>query len=162
MNGRSRAGWLGAGLVGAMLIAAPIAGPIAAASGASGPPKVVLAGFTSQNYPSFAKISADGRTLEVGAIALDVKCTSGIERIVPDEFVRVPIRANGSMHTTFMSPATAGPNGTTYRGTDSLTARLGPRRTELTGTWRLQLQFTGPGGESMHCDSGIVRFADST
>jgi hypothetical protein len=155
MNGRSRAGWLGVGLAGAMLIATPIA----AASDAT---DVVLAGFTSQSFPSFAKISADGRTLEVGASALDMKCTSGIERVVPDEFARVPIRANGRVHTTFTTPPTAGPNGTTYRVTDSLTARLGPRRTELSGIWRLQMQFTGSGGESMHCDSGPVRFADST
>ena len=121
-------------------------------------PEIVLAGFSSQQYPTFFKLAGDGQTLMVGGIELDMTCTSGSEFVLHDAFARVPIKPNGKLHATFGFPPTAGSNGATVSGSDSLTARLGSRHTELSGVWRLRANYSFTNGISDRCDSGPVRF----
>lgn len=179
MNGRThgrRGRWLRVGLAVAALIvvyalgggsaqAATIGmGPvrtqrIATARDASTTPGIVLAGFTSQQLPSFFKVAGDGRTLTVAAVALGMTCTSGAQTVLPDSFARVPIKPNGRLHYTVVVPPTAGANGETVSATDSLTARLNGRRSQLSGIWRLRMNFSFTNGMSDRCDSGPVRFS---
>ena len=121
-------------------------------------PGIVLAGLSSQQYPAFFRISANDRVLLAGGIAISATCTDGSNFVVPDLALRVPIGADGRLHRSVVTPPTAGPNGTTYSGSDTLTGRLGAAHLKLTGTWRLRVRVTGPGGESIQCDSGPVRF----
>ncbi len=163
-NRRRRSVWLRLTFAVAMSIAGHALGGSAKAAevGDVSGPGTVLAGFTSQQYPAFFRISANGRVLLAGGIAIDSTCTSGLNIVVPDLFLHVPINADGRLHRSVITPPTAGPNGTTDAGTDTLTARLGPAHSELTGTWRLRVQVTGPGGESIQCDSGPVHFSATT
>lgn len=119
---------------------------------------IVLAGFTSQDLPSFFKVAGDGRTLTVGAIALGMTCTSGAQPIVPDSLARVPITPSGKLHRTVVVPPTAGSNGQTFSAIDSLTAHLNPGHSELSGVWRLRVTYSLGNGMSEKCDSGPVRF----
>jgi hypothetical protein len=131
---------------------------ILAAQDAPNASSVVLAGFTSQQYPTFFKVSGNARTLTIGAIAIEMTCTSGSQFVLEDAFGRVQISPNGRLHARTSVPATAGPNGETYSGTDSLTARLNHRHTEVSGTWQLQVSYSFTNGMSDQCDSGPVRF----
>lgn len=177
MTGRSnshRARWLGLGLVlaatavtalgggsasGAVVGPAAIGGArIAAARDASAAPGITLAGFTTQQLPSFFKVTGDGRTLSVGAIALGMTCTSGSSFVVQDAFARVRISPTGTLRARFSTPPTAAANGATVSGTDALTARLSRRHTQLSGTWRMVFNYSASNGMSDRCDSGPVRF----
>src|SRR5690349_18314183 len=51
----------------------------------------VLGAMTSQQLPVVLKISPNGRTLRLASAALDLKCTSGDEVVLPGIFVRVPL-----------------------------------------------------------------------
>jgi hypothetical protein len=181
MNGQSRgrrAKWIRTGLAVAVVIGAHVlnggqadaatidarpfgTASIAAAHDASAAPAtpgIVVAGLTSQQYPVFFKISANARTLTFGSIAISMNCTSGDQFVVEDAFARVSIKANGRLHATFSQPPTAASGGVTYSGTDSLTAHLGRRHSQLSGTWRLQVNYSFTNGMSDECDSGPVRF----
>ncbi len=132
---------------------------IAATRDASAAPGIVLAGFTSQQYPAFFKISANARTLTLSGIALSMNCSSGAQFVLQDDFARVRIGPAGKLHATFSIPPTAGSSGETYSGTDSLTAHLSRKHSQLSGTWQLRVNYTFTSGMSDECDSGPVRFA---
>jgi hypothetical protein len=149
---------LHAGSADAASIAPKADARILAAQDASARPDIVLAGFSSQQYPVFFKISAAGRALTVGAIALQMTCTSGTQFVLQDAFGPVQIGPNGRLHAGASIPPTAGSSGTTYSGTDSLTARLGRRHTHVSGTWELKVNYSSVNGMSDECDSGPVRF----
>ena len=134
--------------------AASIDGPAADAGGGK---TVVVAGFTSQRYPGFFKISGDGRTLLGGGIAISMACTSGAFVVVTDGLARVPIHRDGKLHAAYSSP-TIVTNGTTTQGTDAVSARLNPKHSQLTGTWQLAVNYGFADGTSDHCTSGPVRF----
>jgi hypothetical protein len=85
--------WIRVGIVVAAVAVLVLDG--GGAAQAAAPSGITLAGFTSQNLPSFFKITGDGRRLTVGSIALNMTCTSGSQVLVPDVFARVPISANG-------------------------------------------------------------------
>lgn len=178
MNGQSRgrrAKWIRTGLAVAVVIGAHVlnggradaatidprpfgTAAVAAAHDASAAPGIVLAGLTSQQYPVFFKISANARTLTFGSIAISVNCTSGDQFVLADAFVRVSIKPNGRLHATFSQPPTAASGGVTYSGTDSLTAHLGRKHSQLSGTWQLRVNYSFTNGMSDECDSGPVRF----
>jgi hypothetical protein len=151
---------LNGGSAQAALIHAQPAGSarIAAAADAAPTSDIVLGGFTSQQYPTFFKVSKDGRTLTVGAIALEMTCTSGSQFVLEDGFGRVRISPNGRLRAMTAFPPTAGSSGDTFSGTDSLTGRLSHRRTSVSGTWRLKVNYSFSNGMSDQCDSGPVRF----
>jgi hypothetical protein len=159
---RRRSIWLRLSFAVAMSIALHALGGSAKAAtvgDSSAAPGVVLAGFTSQQYPVFFRISANNRVLLASGIAISAACTDGSNYVVPDLALRVPIGADGRLHRLVITPPTAGPNGGTYSGSDMLTGMLGLAHSRLTGTWRLRVQVTEPGGESLECDSGPVRFS---
>jgi hypothetical protein len=179
MNGRThgrRARWLRVGLaVAATIVVHALGGGsaqaatigmgsvgtqrIATARDAAATPGIVLVGFTSQHLPSFFKVADAGRSLTVGAIALGLTCTSGAQFVVPDALGRIRIRPNGRLHDAVAVPPTAGSNGETVSATDSLTARLNGRHSQLSGIWRLRMNFSFTNGMSDRCDSGPVRFS---
>ncbi|HYB26273.1 MAG TPA: hypothetical protein VEF89_06650 [Solirubrobacteraceae bacterium] len=128
------------------------------ASDATGQPATVLAGFTSQNYPAFFKLSADGRRMTVGGIALGMTCTSGNQFVLQDAFLGVRINANGRIRGSYTQAPTSGQDGATVSATDSLTARVNRSRTQLSGVWHLDVHYAFSDGTSDDCDSGPVRF----
>ena len=76
---------------GAVVIAALALPAVAVASDAPATPSIVLAGFTSQQYPTFFKIAAAGRSVTLGAVALEMTCTSGAQFVLQDGFGPVRI-----------------------------------------------------------------------
>lgn len=168
MTGHSwgqRRKWLRAALVVTVVVASRALGAGSAeaasidrpAADAAGGKTIVLAGFTSQHYPVFFKISGDGKMLLGGGIGISMTCTSGASLVVPDVFARVPVHPDGRLHAAYSSP-TIVTNGTTTQGTDALSARLSPKRSQLTGTWHLAVNYGFADGTSDHCDSGPVHF----
>jgi hypothetical protein len=119
-----------------------------------------LGGISSQHYPSFFEISNNGRILKLGAIALDMTCTSGDEFVLNDQDGRVPITRTGKLRADFAQAPTPLSGGGTVGGTDSLNATLNPQHTRLSGTWRLEQTYISPTGQIDQCDSGLVQFTD--
>jgi len=153
---------LGVALIATMVIAAIAGVGSAGAREAPASPEIVLAGFTSQQYPAFFKIAAAGRSVTLGAVALEMTCTSGSQFVLQDGFGPVRISPNGGFHAAVSIPPTAGSSGVTYSGTDSVTARLGRRHTEVSGRWELTVNYSYTNGMSDRCDSGPVRFTATT
>jgi hypothetical protein len=160
MTGRcwgSRGRWLrGAFVATAAIAAVGIGGSAQAAPVHAGP--VTLAGFTSQHFPVFFKVSSDGRMLLTGGIGINMTCKSGATLAVPDAFAHVSIHPDGRLHAAYTSP-TILTNGTAYSGSDSLTAKLNPKHSQLSGTWELAVNYTLSDGTTDQCESGPVRFS---
>jgi len=167
MNARSRSGhsrwWLRLAAASGLTVGAlgTLALHSVPAEAAPVGPTTVLVGVTTQSYPSFFRISANGKTVQASVIALGMNCTSGATFATPDEFAHIRIGPNGNLHAEFSLPPTATSGGGIYSGTDSLSARFNRGRTRVTGVWELQLSYTFPDGTSDHCDSGPVRFVDT-
>jgi hypothetical protein len=117
----------------------------------------VLAGFTSQHFPVFFKISGDGKVVMSDGIAISMTCASGGTLVWHDGFRRLPIGPNGRVHASYASPTILS-GGTASSVQDALTARLSPSHS-LSGTWQLSASFTFSDGTSDHCDSGPVAFS---
>jgi hypothetical protein len=130
----------------------------AAAAGQPAGKDIVLAGVTSQQFPVFFKLSSDGKVALVDGIALSMACASGITLVWHDTFGRMPVHANGRLSASYASP-TILTNGTASTLNDSVVARLGPKHSQLSGTWRLTVSFTFSDGTSDRCDSGPVSFS---
>jgi hypothetical protein len=159
MNGRiqgSRSKWLGVAFAVTLAIAAPALNG-SSAQAATAPQTIVLAGFSSQHYAGFFKVSGDGRMLLAGGMAISMTCTSGATVVAPDAFARVPIHADGRLHAVYSSP-TIITNGTTTQVTDTMSATLNRRHSTLTGTWQLAVNYGFADGTSDQCASGPVRF----
>lgn len=151
--------WLRLGLASGLTLGALALQTVPAEAAPIGP-TTVLAGLSSQGYPSFFEISGNGRTLKVGAIAMDMTCSSGDQFVVPDRDVRIPITHGGKIHAAFAQAPTALSGGGSVGGTDTLNASLNPAHTRLTGTWRLQQTYISPSGQTDQCDTGLVQFSD--
>ena len=167
MNARRRTGharwWLRLALASGLTagaLATMALGSVPAQAAPMGP-ATVLVGVTTQSYPSFFRISPNGRTVKASVIALGLTCASGATFAVPDEFTHVRIGPTGHLAAEFSLPPTAMSGGGTYSGTDSMSAKLNRRRTQVSGVWQLQLFFTFPDGTTDQCDSGPVHFTDT-
>jgi FlaG/FlaF family flagellin (archaellin) len=167
MNARCRtrhAGWwlriaLASGLTaGALGMLALHSAPAEAAPAGS---TTVLVGITTQSYPSFFRIAANGKSVQVTVIALSLNCTSGATFATPDAFKHVRISPNGNLQARVNIPPTAGSSGATFSGTDSMSAKLNRNRMQVAGVWELRLSYTFTNGTTDQCDSGPVRFVDS-
>ncbi len=161
MNGRSwgrRIKWLRVAFVitAAIVLHALGGGSAQAATVHAGPD--TLAGFTAQRFPVFFKVSNDGKTVLSDGIAVSMTCASGGTLVWQDTFGRVPIRPNGRLQVRYASP-TILTNGTASSVKDSLTARLSPNHSQLSGTWQLSVSFTFSDGTTDQCDSGPVHFS---
>jgi hypothetical protein len=166
---RRRSIWLRLAVALALSIAAHALGgssanaaTIASAGDAPTPPAIVLAGFTSQNYPVFFKVADDARKVTVAGIALEMTCTSGTQLVTQDAFVNLRIGPDGKLHGSYVQAPTSGSDGATISATDFLSGVLNRRRTQLSGTWQLRAHYTFIDGTSDACDSGPVRFTATT
>ncbi|HTU85808.1 MAG TPA: hypothetical protein VMF57_09560 [Solirubrobacteraceae bacterium] len=160
-NRRRRSVWVRLAFVVALSIASHALGggsAKAAEVGHAPGQETVLAGFTSQNYPAFFKLADDGRRVSVAGIALSMTCTSGDQFVLQDAFAGLRIGANGSLHGSYTQPPTSGQDGATVSATDSLSARLNRRGTQLSGVWQLTAHYAFSDGSADDCASGPVRF----
>jgi hypothetical protein len=153
--------WLRVAFAAVVVIALDGFGGSAQAAPIDGGQDTVLAGFTSQHFPVFFKVSGDGKKALADGIALSMTCASGNTLVWNDSFARMPVHANGKLNAGYASP-TILTNGTAYSMKDALVARLGAKHSQLTGTWRLAVNFTFSDGTSDSCDSGPVTFSATT
>jgi hypothetical protein len=163
MNARSRTGharwWLRLALASGLSAGVLALGTVPAQAAPVGS-TTVLVGVTTQSYPSFFRISANGKTVKASVIALGLTCASGATFAVPDEFSHVHIGPTGHLAAELSLPPTAVSGGGTLSGTDSMSAKLNRKRTEVSGVWELQLFYTFADGTTDQCDSGPVHFTD--
>jgi hypothetical protein len=163
MNARTRMGhagwWLRLALASGLAVGALALHSVPAQAAPPGP-ETVLTGLTSQGFPSYFRISPNGKTIDTGRIALQMNCVSGAVLTFPDVFTHLRINASGRAHDTVNVPVTGLVGGGTYSGTDSMSAKLNGKRTRITGVWRLQVSYTFEDGTTDQCDSGSVRFTD--
>jgi len=123
-------------------------------------PETALTGLTSQGFPSYFRISPNGMRIDNGEIALGMTCISGALVTLPDFVSHLRISPSGRVHIAANIPPTSLSGGGTYSGTDSMSATVNRKRTQVTGVWRLQLSYTFADGTTDQCDSGPVRFSD--
>jgi hypothetical protein len=160
-NRRRRSVWVRVAVAVGVSIAAHALGSgsaKAAEVGDASGPGTVLAGFTSQQYPAFFKLAPGGRKVSVAGIALGMTCTSGDQFVLQDQFAGLRVNANGKLHGSYTQAPTAAQSGATVSVTDSLSARLNPRGTQLSGVWELSAQYAFSDGTTDDCSSGPVRF----
>jgi hypothetical protein len=152
--------WRGRLALASLVILAALAFHVVPADASPVGPETVLAGGTSQGLPSFFKITTNGRTVNIGAIALQMSCASGASFAAPDTVGHIHIGPNGNLHSDVNIPPTSLSGGGTYSGTDVMTAFTNRKRSRVVGVWQLSLSYTFTDGTSDHCNSGPVRFAD--
>jgi hypothetical protein len=141
----------------AALSALAFAVPAVSAQGAKPIGPTVLAGFSSQHWPSFFKLAKDQRTLLIGSVALDMNCTSGGHFVLEDEFANVPIGRGGRLRDSWAEAPTKFADGYTVGGSGAIVVTLDRRRSRLQGVWRVHQTIISPTGQIDECDSGPVR-----
>lgn len=132
--------------------------PASAALPASGK---TLAGFTSQKLPVVAQISKKDKRVDVIGVVVNMTCSSGDQFMVPDEWVRLPIRKKGVVNATLHIPPSAPAAGDTVAlagGTDAFAGKLNAKKATFSGVWDLHLEFSMPDNQTDQCDSGRVTF----
>jgi len=152
--------WLRLLVAGLVIVGAFVSDIVPAVAAPLGPP-TVLAGQTTQGFPSYFKISPNGRMLETGQTALMMNCSSGAMFALPTFVSHIRIGASGRTRTAGQIPPGTLSGGGIYTGTESMSAKLNRVRTEIAGVWRLRMSYTFTDGTSDQCDSGPVRFVDS-
>lgn len=161
MNGNSRgrrAKWFRVAFVisATIVVHALGTGSAQAATVHAGPK--TLAGFTSQHFPVFFKVSSDGKAVLAEGIGISLTCVSGTTLGFPDSFGRLPIHADGKLHASYASPTILS-NGTAYSTKDTLTASFNSTHSQLSGTWQLSVTYNFSDGTGDQCDSGPVHFS---
>src|SRR5436305_2254877 len=111
-----------------------------------------MGGLTRQGWPVILVISKSARTASLVETGLDLTCSAGDHFSTSDGFVRLPIRADGTIHTSRAIP----PSGALLGGRHTLSAKLNRRLARFAGTWELQVNFSTAGGQVDSCDSGTV------
>jgi hypothetical protein len=163
MRARNRRWWFRLAMASGLTVGAlgSLALQSAPAQAAPVGPDTALTGLTSQGFPSYFRISPNGKRLDVGQIALGMTCISGAQVTLPDFVSHLRISPSGRVHFAVDLPATSLSGGGTYSGTDSMYATMNRKRTQVTGVWRLQLSYAFSDGTTDQCDSGPVRFVDT-
>lgn len=159
MNRRSRRTWLRLALAGGLTIGGLAIGSVPAIAEPAGP-ETALTGQTSQGFPSYFRISSNGKTIDIGHIALQLTCVSGAEMALPNFVSHLRIGPSGRVHIAANFPPAALSGGGTYTETDSFLAHVNRKRTRIIGVWRVRLAYAFPDGTTDRCDSGPVRFSD--
>ena len=140
----------------------------AAAAAATKPPSAILpasgktlAGFTSQKLPVVLQISKKDNRVDLIGAALNMTCTSGDQLVLPDGWVKLPIRKKGVVNATLQIPPSAPAAGDTVTltgGTDAFDGKLNAKKATFSGLWDLRLEFSMPNNQTDQCDSGRVTF----
>jgi hypothetical protein len=119
-----------------------------------------LAGITSQDLPIVLRFSRNGRALTRALTALHLRCTSGDELVIPDDFRRLPVSPTGRFATRYRLPPSAPQDNTTVALSGFIRGRLSGTRRTARGSWSATLVFRDAttGTVSDTCSSGTVRF----
>jgi hypothetical protein len=117
----------------------------------------VLAGTTSQRWPAMFELVADGRMIKRAVIGVELKCSDGGTVPLPDPWLFVPVKRNGTFRATFHD--TISDEGQTLEISDSLSGRFNRTRSRVSATLRTRMTFSSgvPGDPPVSCDSGNVK-----
>jgi hypothetical protein len=162
MRGCSRRPWLRLALASVLTVGAYVTLLLQSVPAQAAPVglETSLTGLTSQGFPSYFRISPNGKMIDNGQIALGMSCISGAQVTLPDFVSHLRIGPSGRVHIAVNVPPTSLSGGGTYSGTDSVFATVNRKRSQVAGVWRLQLSYTFTDGTTDQCDSGPVRFVD--
>ena len=116
---------------------------------------VSLGGLTSNGWPVYIELAADGRSIVRAVGAIDTPCSGGGSLTVPDTWLRVPIR-HGSFRAVYRDSFTDG--GARIDVQDTFAGKVNRARTVVSGTWRYKMVLHLPDGSMDTCDSGVLKF----
>ena len=166
---RSLRQWVSARLVDGYLpvvIAAVFCSPVGAAVALAGEPheggaqssrsgKIILGGLTSNGWPVYVELAANGRSIVRAVGAIDAPCSQGGSSTAADKWTYVPVR-RGKFSTTYRDSDPEA--GAVFDYDDSFTGKVNRARTVVSGTWRNKLVVRMADGSVDTCDSGPLRF----
>ena len=157
----------------AALASLSVAGPVAAAQGASASKVtqgVVYGAVTSQDYPVVIKLSKTGRKVVRATIGIDLRCQVPPNITLPDDVKNIPVSAAGKFAaeqpaervTTPADPASGAP-AITLEISAKLTGQVNRTRTRIKGTWQRKIVIFNPADPTGvaildTCDSGVLNF----
>jgi hypothetical protein len=162
----------------ALLAACAIAGPVAAAQGATSKSKVtqgvVYGGVTGavnglQGYPVVIKLNKAGTQVTKANIVLDLACAMPPNITgLGDGYSKIPIKS-GSFKASFGPERTAANPATGTGAFDvsgSISGKVNKAHTSIKGTWSLKIVAYDPADPTATvvkdtCDSGTVRYTAS-
>lgn len=160
----------------AALASLAVAGPIAAAQGASSRAKVtqgvvfggfltqVVDGVTQPSYPIAIELSATGRKVVKAAIGMDLKCQTPGDITIPDYAENLAVSAAGKF--SFEQPVTRIPADAArsippFDISAKFTGTVNKAKTRIKGTWQRKIVIYDPTGATVvdTCDSGVLRYS---
>ena len=117
----------------------------------------VLGGLTSQHQAVVLMIAKKDKQIAQTVTALQLKCTSGDQLLLPDGWVKLPLTKSGAVSVSITVP----PSGTTpvaiTGGSDTFSGKLNGKKATFSGKWELKLNFSDSStGQTDQCDSGVV------
>ena len=160
-------------LAAAALASLSVAGPVAAAQGASASKVtqgVVYGAVTSQDYPVVIKLSKTGRKVVRATIGMDLQCQIPPNITIPDDVKNIPVSAAGKfgaeqLPEKIVTPAdpASGTPAITIEVSAKLTGRVNKARTSIKGTWQRKVVIYNPADPTGvaiadTCDSGPLNF----
>jgi len=166
---RSLRQWVSARMVDGYLpvvIAAALCSPVGAAVALAGEPhdggaqssrsgKIVLGGLTSNGWPVYVELAANGRSIIRAVGAINGPCTKGESWTVADRWMRVPVRRR-RFRTGFRDSFTD--QGARIEVASTFAGKVNRARTVVSGTWSNKVVIHEPDGSVDTCDSGLLRF----
>jgi hypothetical protein len=129
----------------------------AVARPAAAPAGTLLAGLTSQRWPSFFRFAKNGETLKLASIGLDMTCTSGSEFGITDAMGPLAVKGHRFGGAWSQSPTAA--SGGMFSATGIMRGTFDRRHGTVSGTWDVHFTLVQTGGTTDTCDSGLVRFS---
>ena len=135
-TGRRGRRQLGAAAVSAaLMLAAPAPGVAAPQT------DLTYGGLASPDLPVYLELDRGGRSIREVVATLDLKCTSGGGFTITDGYERVPLRATGKFHASFVDPPEL-VDGDKVSWSSAVRGRFDRRRSTAKGTWEAKLTTT--------------------
>jgi hypothetical protein len=139
------------------LATALVVGPLVSDAGAA--TGKTYGGPTSQGLPIVLELNAKSREIVRAMVVLDLTCTSGATGLVSDTFIGVTVKRSGRFGVQFGPVTQRNDDGTTTDFSGSLSGRLNPAKTKITGVWRYTYtDHDAAGAVTDTCGSGSVRW----
>ena len=154
----------------AALASVAVAGPIAAAEGASSSAKaaqgLVFGAVTAQGYPVVIQLSKTGRQVTRATIGIELKCQVPGDITIPDDVTKIPVSAAGKFSAeqpVTRIPADPAAGLPAIDVSAKLTGTVNKARTRIKGTWQRKVVVYNPADPTGtqildSCDSGVLNF----
>ena len=121
-------------------------------------PGVSYAGQTSAREPMLVQLSSDRRQIVLVYASWRAKCSNGEPWYSDESYARLPLSAKGGFRSSYDTGHDPDGSGGTARWEGSITGRVSPDRSKVTGTIRAAMTLRSSAGVEKRCDSGKLSF----